>query len=96
MSGKIQMIRIAQNKRAYFALLLPVHSLFGTHLRVAKYKVLVVMYDLHAVIIKSTYLQTHQALQRDFLMPERFDLNYIGADGEKHRPIVIHRIIFET
>jgi threonyl-tRNA synthetase len=27
-------------------------------------------------------------------MPERFDLSYIGADGQKHRPIVIHRVIF--
>ncbi len=33
-------------------------------------------------------------IQLDFQMPERFDLNYIGADGEKHRPIVIHRVIF--
>jgi threonyl-tRNA synthetase len=27
-------------------------------------------------------------------MPERFDLSYIGADGEKHRPAMIHRVIF--
>ena len=27
-------------------------------------------------------------------MPERFDLTYIGADGEKHRPIMLHRVIF--
>ena len=27
-------------------------------------------------------------------MPEKFDLTYIGADGEKHRPVVIHRVIF--
>ena len=27
-------------------------------------------------------------------MPERFDLSYIGADGEKHRPVMIHRVIF--
>ena len=27
-------------------------------------------------------------------MPERFDLTYIGADGEKHRPVMIHRVIF--
>ncbi len=33
-------------------------------------------------------------IQLDFQMPERFDLNYIGADGLKHRPIVIHRVIF--
>ncbi len=33
-------------------------------------------------------------IQLDFQMPERFDLSYIGADGQKHRPIVIHRVIF--
>lgn len=33
-------------------------------------------------------------IQLDFQMPERFDLNYIGADGEKHRPVMIHRVIF--
>ena len=31
--------------------------------------------------------------QLDFALPERFDLEYIGADGEKHRPVVIHRAI---
>ncbi|MEG1527656.1 MAG: threonine--tRNA ligase [Clostridia bacterium] len=30
-------------------------------------------------------------VQLDFQMPERFDLTYIGADGEKHRPVMIHR-----
>jgi len=30
-------------------------------------------------------------LQLDFQMPERFELEYIGADGEKHRPVMIHR-----
>lgn len=33
-------------------------------------------------------------IQLDIQMPERFDLNYIGADGEKHRPIMIHRTIY--
>ncbi|MGE5633508.1 MAG: threonine--tRNA ligase [Caulobacteraceae bacterium] len=33
-------------------------------------------------------------IQLDFQMPEKFDLNYIGADGEKHRPVMIHRVIF--
>nr|PZN04232.1 MAG: threonine--tRNA ligase [Bacillota bacterium] len=33
-------------------------------------------------------------IQLDFMMPERFDLAYIGADGEKHRPVMIHRTIF--
>ena len=31
--------------------------------------------------------------QLDFALPERFDLTYIGEDGEKHRPVVIHRAI---
>jgi threonyl-tRNA synthetase len=33
-------------------------------------------------------------VQLDFAMPERFDLSYIGADGEKHRPVMLHRVIF--
>jgi threonyl-tRNA synthetase len=33
-------------------------------------------------------------IQLDLQLPQRFDLNYIGSDGEKHRPIVIHRVIF--
>ena len=33
-------------------------------------------------------------IQLDFQMPQRFDINYIGADGEKHRPVMIHRVIF--
>jgi threonyl-tRNA synthetase len=33
-------------------------------------------------------------IQLDFQMPERFDLNYIGPDGEKHRPVMIHRVVF--
>ena len=33
-------------------------------------------------------------IQLDFQMPERFDLNYVGADNEKHRPIMIHRTVF--
>ena len=33
-------------------------------------------------------------LQLDFQMPERFDLEYVGADGEKHRPVMIHRTVF--
>jgi len=28
------------------------------------------------------------------MMPDRFDLSYIGPDGEKHRPVMIHRVIF--
>jgi threonyl-tRNA synthetase len=33
-------------------------------------------------------------IQLDFQMPERFDLTYVGSDGEKHRPVMIHRAIF--
>ncbi len=33
-------------------------------------------------------------IQLDMNMPERFDLNYIGPDGEKHRPVMIHRVVF--
>ena len=33
-------------------------------------------------------------IQLDFQMPERFDLVYIGADGERHRPVMIHRVVF--
>ncbi|MCD8321303.1 MAG: threonine--tRNA ligase [Oscillospiraceae bacterium] len=32
-------------------------------------------------------------VQLDFQMPERFDLEYVGADGEKHRPVMIHRVV---
>ncbi len=34
--------------------------------------------------------------QLDFALPERFDLEYVGSDGEKHRPVVIHRAILGT
>ncbi len=33
-------------------------------------------------------------IQLDFQMPEKFDLNYVGEDGEKHRPVMIHRVIY--
>ena len=33
-------------------------------------------------------------IQLDMQMPQRFDLTYVGADGEKHRPVMIHRVIF--
>jgi threonyl-tRNA synthetase len=32
-------------------------------------------------------------IQCDFTLPERFDLTYIGADGQKHRPVMLHRVI---
>lgn len=33
-------------------------------------------------------------VQLDFQMPERFDLTYVGKDGEKHRPVMVHRVVF--
>ena len=33
-------------------------------------------------------------IQLDMLMPEKFDLNYIGEDGQKHRPVMIHRVAY--
>lgn len=33
-------------------------------------------------------------IQLDFQMPEKFDLTYVGEDGEKHRPVVIHRAVY--
>lgn len=33
-------------------------------------------------------------IQLDFQLPQRFELEYVGADGEKHRPIMIHRVVF--
>ncbi len=32
-------------------------------------------------------------IQCDFTLPERFDLMYVGSDGEKHRPVMVHRVI---
>jgi threonyl-tRNA synthetase len=32
-------------------------------------------------------------IQVDFALPERFDLTYVGSDGEKHRPVMLHRVI---
>ena len=40
--------------------------------------------------------ETLSTAQLDFLMPERFDLTYIGEDGKHHRPVVIHRGILST
>ncbi len=39
---------------------------------------------------------TMSTVQLDFLLPDRFDLTYIGSDGEKHRPVVIHRGLIST
>src|SRR5690606_66542 len=40
--------------------------------------------------------ETLSTAQLDFLLPERFELEYIGEDGQKHRPVVIHRGIIST
>lgn len=40
--------------------------------------------------------ETLSTVQLDFLLPERFDLTYIGEDGKHHRPVVIHRGVVST
>ncbi len=40
--------------------------------------------------------ETLSTVQLDFLLPERFDLTYVGEDGKPHRPVVIHRGIVST
>ncbi|MBL0388706.1 threonine--tRNA ligase [Tumebacillus sp. ITR2] len=40
--------------------------------------------------------ETLSTVQLDFLLPQRFELEYIGEDGQKHRPVVIHRGIVST
>ena len=40
--------------------------------------------------------ETLSTAQLDFLLPQRFELEYIGEDGAKHRPVVIHRGIIST
>lgn len=49
--------------------------------------------DFH---IKDCLKRSHQCgtIQLDFSMPERFDLEYVGVDGQKHRPVMIHRATF--
>ena len=49
--------------------------------------------DFH---IKDTIGRTWQCgtIQLDFQLPQRFELEYVGEDGEKHRPIMIHRVIY--
>jgi threonyl-tRNA synthetase len=49
--------------------------------------------DFH---IKDALSRTWQCgtVQLDMAMPERFDLNYEGKDGKKHRPVMIHRVIY--
>lgn len=40
--------------------------------------------------------ETMSTIQLDFMLPERFDLTYVGQDGEEHRPVMIHRGIVGT
>jgi threonyl-tRNA synthetase len=40
--------------------------------------------------------ETISTVQLDFVMPERFDLEYVGEDSQKHRPVVIHRGVVST
>lgn len=49
--------------------------------------------DFH---IKDSLGRTWQCgtIQLDFQLPQRFEAEYIGADGEKHRPIMLHRVVF--
>jgi threonyl-tRNA synthetase len=49
--------------------------------------------DIH---IKDALARTWQCgtIQLDMSLPERFDLSYIGPDNEKHRPIIIHRVVY--
>jgi len=49
--------------------------------------------DFH---IKDSLGRTWQCatVQVDFPMPENFDLNYVGADGKNHRPVMIHRVLY--
>ncbi len=49
--------------------------------------------DFH---VKDSIGRTWQCgtIQLDFQLPQRFDLDYIGEDGEKHRPIMLHRVVF--
>ena len=48
-------------------------------------------FHLHDCIARTWQCGT---IQVDFQMPERFDITYMGADGEKHRPIMLHRVAF--
>jgi len=49
--------------------------------------------DFH---IKDSLGRTWQCatVQVDFMMPERFDLNYVGEDGKNHKPVIVHRVIY--
>ena len=61
-------------------------------LRLARLRELMKL-DFH---LKDSIGRTWQCgtIQLDMQMPQRFDLTYIGPDNEKHRPVMIHRVIF--
>lgn len=40
--------------------------------------------------------ETLSTIQLDFMLPKQFDLHYVGADGEEHRPVMIHRGLVST
>jgi threonyl-tRNA synthetase len=40
--------------------------------------------------------ETYSTIQIDFHLPNQFNLNYVGADGKEHRPVIIHRAIVST
>ena len=40
--------------------------------------------------------ETYSTIQIDFHLPNQFGLNYVGADGQEHRPVIIHRAIVST
>ncbi len=49
-----------------------------------------------SVQAKDAIGRTHQmsTIQLDFMLPQRFEMEYIGADNARHRPIMIHRALF--
>src|SRR5207248_9748032 len=48
-------------------------------------------FDFRDAIGRAWQLTT---VQCDFALPERFDLEYVGADNQRHRPVMIHRAIY--
>ena len=44
--------------------------------------------------VGAKYKVSVRSIQLDLQMPQRFDLTYVGADGEKHRPVMIHRVAY--
>ena len=46
--------------------------------------------------LKQRWVRKRHYQQHSDLLPERFDLTYIGQDGEHHRPVVIHRGVVST